>query len=226
MNAFILGHWEKLISKVVGSRTPRRRWVFVFIEKHWTYSWRLRPSHLSRCVLKQKPTCARINHAVAAHSCTSLWLVFWRAGRAFWRGKYPNWTVICLFFCLCTNVHINDDNCHHLMGRVTLPNSKPSAYVKWAAGSESSGADVSDVQLGDQRQTLWADTTGRSLGCQNSNSSSRLIQHNCVCLLRGAVWARVALLFMCSGSAAVTTWRVLFSSWKWMSVCRKRQIHS
>lgn len=127
MNALILGHWEKLISKVVGSRTPRRRWVFVFIEKHRTYSWRLRLSHLSRCVLKQKQTCARINHAVAAHSCTSLWLVFWRAGRAFWRGKYPNWTVIFLIFCLCSNVHISDDNCHHLMGRVTLPNSKPSA---------------------------------------------------------------------------------------------------
>lgn len=33
------------------------------------------------------------------------------------------------------------------MGRTTLPNSKPSAYVKRAAGSESGSADVSDVQL-------------------------------------------------------------------------------
>lgn len=50
------------------------------------------------CVLKQKQTRAWINHAVAAHSCTSLWLVFWKAGCAFWRGKYPNWTVILIFF--------------------------------------------------------------------------------------------------------------------------------
>lgn len=85
------------------------------------------------CVYQSKPNI----HGAVSLSCD--WYS-WLLVALFEEEEKSMWTVIYLSsYCHRMNVQISDDNCRHLMRRLPLPNSKPSAYVKSAAGPGSGG---------------------------------------------------------------------------------------